>query len=34
MYCAPFTWQKQQSLGREADLAELTGALCFSVCPG
>ena len=34
IYCVPLTWQEQESLGHEAHLAALPGALCFCVCPG
>jgi len=30
MFCAPLTWQEQESLGREAHLAVLPEALRFA----
>jgi len=37
MYCVPLTWKEQESLGHEAHLAALPGALfvcvCVCVCP-
>ena len=34
MYCVPLTWQEQESLGHEAHLAALSGALWFFARPG
>jgi hypothetical protein len=34
MYCMPLTWQEQESLGHEAYLTALPGALCFCVFSG